>query len=287
MTAPNTATIERSPEGFFSRFKEGVLLLADGFRFLRRERSLWALAWVPVLFATLSVLLATSLFWSQISEIHLAWSGLFPSLEASAWWTWLWVGPGIVLFWLAGWLAVVVSFAIALIAALLLANLASAPFLDQLSQRVEAIVLGSQTDPKPRRSTSIPVEILRSFGAELQRVGFLAGIWLGLSLLGFVLPGAHLVTGPLLVATTVLFLPLDYAGFALDRRELSFASRRHWLREHSPTMVGFGGVAFAACLVPGLNLLIMPSLVTAGTLLVMRKEPVDVSVPAIRDPEPG
>jgi len=285
MTAPTTARIERSPKGFISRLKEGVLLLADGFGFLRRERSLWALAWVPVLFATFGVFLATSLFWSHIAEIHLAWSGLFPRLEATAWWSWLWVGPGIGLFWLAGWLAVAASFAIALVAALLLANLASAPFLDQLSQRVEMIVLGSPIDSK-RASASLPSEILRSFGAELQRIGFLAGIWLGLSLLGFLLPGAHLVTSPLLVVTTVLFLPLDYAGFALDRRELSFASRRNWLRTHAPTMMGFGGVAFAACLVPGLNLLIMPSLVTAGTLLVIRKEPVDASAPTIRDPAP-
>ena len=35
-------------------------------------------------------------------------------------------------------------------------------------------------------------------------------------------------------------------------------------------MAGFGGVAFLACLVPGLNLVVMPALVTAGTLLVMR-----------------
>ena len=32
-------------------------------------------------------------------------------------------------------------------------------------------------------------------------------------------------------------------------------------------------IAVAACLVPGLNLLILPSLVTAGTLLVLRAPP--------------
>jgi uncharacterized protein involved in cysteine biosynthesis len=42
---------------------------------------------------------------------------------------------------------------------------------------------------------------------------------------------------------------------------------------HWPTMVGFGGVAFGACLVPGLNLLILPALVTGGTLLVLRLQP--------------
>ena len=43
---------------------------------------------------------------------------------------------------LVAWFAVLVSFMVSLVAGFLLANLASAPFLDVLSQRVEAIVLG-------------------------------------------------------------------------------------------------------------------------------------------------
>lgn len=38
-------------------------------------------------------------------------------------------------------------------------------------------------------------------------------------------------------------------------------------------MSGFGGLAFLVCLVPGLNLLMLPVLVTAGTLLVLRAGP--------------
>jgi uncharacterized protein involved in cysteine biosynthesis len=39
-------------------------------------------------------------------------------------------------------------------------------------------------------------------------------------------------------------------------------------------MAGFGSVAFVACFVPGLNLVMMPALVTAGTLFVERHDPV-------------
>ena len=39
-------------------------------------------------------------------------------------------------------------------------------------------------------------------------------------------------------------------------------------------MAGFGSVAFVACFLPGLNLLMMPALVTAGTLLVVGRDPV-------------
>jgi CysZ protein len=229
---------------------------------------------VPVLFATILVGMAVALFWVRLEMIHDAWSSVLPILEATTWWAWIWVGPGKLLLWLVGWLGVVVAFAFSLIAALLLANLLSAPFLDRLSQRVESIEQGESLSGTTGFS-GVVKETLRSFAAELQRLVFLGVIWIGLSGAGFVVPGAHLVTGPLLIAVTVLLLPLDYSGFALDRRQIPFRSRRRWLWANLPTMTGFGGVAFFACLVPGLNLLIMPALVTAGTLLVLRIAPPD------------
>jgi uncharacterized protein involved in cysteine biosynthesis len=39
-------------------------------------------------------------------------------------------------------------------------------------------------------------------------------------------------------------------------------------------MAGFGSAAFVCCFVPGLNLLVIPVLVVAGTLLAMRHPPV-------------
>lgn len=270
----------------FSRFRAGLLLLIEGVSFLRAHSGLWALAWVPMLFALFGVAGATTLFATHLSEIHAFWSGLLPALEATNWWTWIWVGPGKGLFWLLSWLAVIASFAASLVGGLLLANLASAPFLDRLSQRVEAIALGHPLASGPAQ-TSVVAEVLRSFGAELARLSFLGGLWAALSLAGFVVPGAHLLTAPALVVITILFLPLDYAGFALDRRSLSFGSRRRWLWAELPTMLGFGGVAFAACLVPGLNLLILPSLVTAGTLLVVRAQPTGEGQPSSGSDEAG
>lgn len=266
------SSIESRPAGTFSGLRSGVWLAFEGAGLLRRESSLWGLAAVPMGLALAAVTTATGLFWTRLDAIHEAWSSLLPVLEAEAWWSWLWVGPGIAFFWLVAWLSVILSFAVALLAALLLANLASAPFLDRLSQKVESIERGAAAGDEEGAS-SLVGEALRSFLAELKRLLFLATIWLLLSGVGFLIPGAHFVTGPLLVATTVLFLPLDYAGFALDRRRVSFAARRRWLRDQLPTMAGFGGVAFAACLVPGLNLLILPSLVTGGTLLVLRAPP--------------
>ncbi len=256
--------------GIVGRVHGGVRLATEGFSFLRGHPRLWGLAMVPVLFAMLLVGGAGSAFWLHLDEVHAFFAAYLPALEAGAWWTWLWVGPGKALLFLARWLAVLLSFAVTFVAALLVANVASAPFLDALSERVEAIELGQGAVVSEE---GLLAGALSSFVSELGRVAFLGGIWLVLTLAGVVVPGAHFVTGPLLIATTIAFLPLDYAGFALDRRGLSFAARRRWLKAHRPTMLGFGGIAFVACMVPGLNLLLLPTLVTAGTLLVARTDP--------------
>ena len=266
------STPEPRRAGLLADLREGVMMLAEGARFLRRQRTLWLLASIPVLFALLFVGGAVTVFWLELEWIRTLLESWQPELVATTWWSWIWVGPGRVLFWLLDWLQLVLALGVVLIAALLLANLAAAPFVDQLSQRVEQIVVG-RVEAGSGGLASVAGETLRSFGAELQRLAFLAGIWLLLTLGGLVIPGAQLVTGPALVAVTVLFLPLDYCGFALDRRGVPFRERRRWLRNQLPTMTGFGGVAFLACFVPGLNLLIQPAMVTAGTLLVLRRLP--------------
>lgn len=257
----------------FAGFEGGLRLLFEGARFLRREPSLWPLGVVPVLLSLVFVAISGSLFFANLAAIA-AWCNSFlPVLAATTWWSWLWVGPAMFLVWIAGGLAVVVVFGAAIVAALLAANLVSAPFLERLSWRVERIARAGQVDDTEEDPNAVGAA-LRSFLAEIQRIGFLAFMWAGLSLTGLVVPGAQLLTAPLLVITTILFLPLEYAGHAFDRRGASFRDRLRFLRANLSTMAGFGSVAFVACFLPGLNLLMMPALVTAGTLLVVRRDPV-------------
>ena len=257
----------------FAGFEDGLRLFFEGARFLRREPSLWPLVIVPVLLSLVFVAISGSLFFANLAAIT-AWCNSFlPVLVATSWWSWLWVGPAMFLVWIAGGLAVVIVFGAAIVAALLAANLLSAPFLERLSWRVERIAQVGQVDDAVDEPNSIGAA-LRSFFAEIQRIGFLVFLWAGLSLAGLVVPGAHLLTAPLLVITTILFLPLEYAGHAFDRRGASFRDRLRFVRANLSTMVGFGSVAFFACFLPGLNLLMMPALVTAGTLLVVSRDPV-------------
>jgi uncharacterized protein involved in cysteine biosynthesis len=68
----------------------------------------------------------------------------------------------------------------------------------------------------------------------------------------------------------MLVLPLEYAGFVLDRRRVPFAERRRWVLSHRAAMLGFGATAFATFFIPGLNFAALPLFVVSGTLLALK-----------------
>ena len=70
-----------------------------------------------------------------------------------------------------------------------------------------------------------------------------------------------------------LFLALDFTAPTLGRREVRWPQRRAWLWRHRLPMLGFGFAGMATLLVPGLNFLCLPWLVTSGTLLALELGP--------------
>lgn len=274
----------------------GARLPLEGLRLLARERALWPLAAVPMLLSIVAMAAtaaAIARFWSGF---HGFITGLLPGFEAANAWAWLWVGPANALFWLVGWIGVVVALAGAFVLAFLVASIAASPFLDALSRRVERIVAGSEckAGDGPARSADSPAggierveaassaqwsvsdaahDTLRIVLDEARRTVFFLGMQGLIVLAGILLPGGALLAPPLLAVFTMLFLPLDFASFALDRRRVPFADRRRWVRVRMPLMLGFGATGFSLSLVPGLNFLAMPVFVVAGTLLVLRAPP--------------
>jgi len=269
-TSAQESLATRSVTGFAS----GLRLPFEGLSLLARQRSLWPLASVPVAFCALALTLAGSLLYFNAADLFALVTGWLPVFEVEAWYQWLWLGPLKLLVWLAGWVLYAASWAVGLLAAILLANLASAPFLDRLAQRVEQIAVGHAVESDEAGWASIVGEARRTMTNELQRLVFFVGVSGTISLAGVLIPGGQLVAPAALVLFTATFLPLDYAGYHLDRLQVSFRKRRSWLGEHLPVMLGFGGAAMATALLPGLNLLLLPVLVTAGTLLALRL-PID------------
>jgi len=251
----------------------GFRLLFEGFSLLRRERGLWPLAWVPLFFSLLTAGATMALLYANAGELYGLIDAGLPVLDVDAWYQWLWIGPARFVIWLSGYLLFVFAAALALVLSLMIATVAASPFLDALSQRVERLQAGERSEAGASGVAGLLLETGRSMLSEAQRLLFYVSIWAVCFALGLVIPGAHLVTGPLIVGITILFLPLDYAGYSLDRRQIPFRARASWLLGRLPTMVGFGSAALISCFIPGLNLVMIPVLVVSGTLLVLRHPP--------------
>lgn len=270
---PPSPTLSHT-SGLGSGVAAGVGLVFEGARMLMRESNLWALASVPVAFCTLALTIAGSLVYVNAAALYEVLTSWLPVFEVTSWYQWLWLGPLKAIVSAAGIALFAAASGLCLLAALLVANLASAPFLDRLAQRVEQNLLGHAVDTSESGFAAIAAEASRTMSNEFQRLLFFVAGWGLISLGGVLIPGAQVIAPALLVVFTAAFLPLDYAGYHLDRRQISFRVRRQWLRDHLPTMLGFGGTAMATALIPGLNLLLLPALVVAGTLLAIRN-PID------------
>jgi uncharacterized protein involved in cysteine biosynthesis len=248
--------------------RAGASLHLEAVRMLRRERRLWALAAVPFALGVLAVVLAFAAVVQWAGPIHAATSGWLPRPAPATGWAWLWAGPLRLALWLAGSLLFLATSGAILFAAWLAAGVLAAPFREALSRRVERIATGRVVEESP--PGGVLRQALRAAADELRRLVFFLAVQLAIAGVGVLVPGGAAVAPLAMAAFTALFLPLEYAGFALDRRGASFAQRRRWVMAHRAGMLGFGAAAFATFLVPGLNFAAMPVLVVSGTLLALR-----------------
>jgi CysZ protein len=252
---------------------DGFQLPLEGGRLLLREKRLWAPAAAPIGFSLLAFAAAAWLLVAHAGGLY-EWVTLWvPNPEAASWYAWLWVGPAKAVLAILGAVIFAVVAGVALLISFLVANVLASPFLDVLASRVELIETGVLEEDAPTGLIGTGADVLRSLREELRRALFFLAVVAALALLGFVIPGAHLVTGPAIVCFAIFFLPLDYASYTLDRRRYSFRQKRTWLMANKPVVVGFGCAAFMICWVPGLNFLAIPLLVAGGTLLAIRNAP--------------
>ena len=150
----------------------------------------------------------------------------------------------------------------------------ASPVFDVLSKRVERVLAGRAAGDREAASVAgVAREALGSLSNEAQRLGLFGAIWLAITGVGLLIPFGAALVPVALAALAIVFLPLEYAGFALDRRRVSFAARRAWLASQRPKALGFGAAGLAIGLVPGLNFLLLPVLIVAGTVLVLESPP--------------
>jgi uncharacterized protein involved in cysteine biosynthesis len=232
--------------GSLRRTAAGAWHVLAGFAFLFRRPALWPWAALPILLAVAclagGVLLAVySVQWLE--------NLLLPAGKVSD---------------TIGFLITLAIYIGTLLAGLVLglavALLLSAPVLEQLSRRVDALVRGEAID----RSRGLKWELAQAFRGTLYFLAAAPGVFL-LSLLPLFGPPLAFLWG----AHALAFQQTDAA---LARRGFDFAARRAWHRYWKLESLGFGMAGLVTLLVPLANLLVVPALAVGGTLLVLELE---------------
>ena len=259
---------------FATETAHGFRMAWRGIAFLGRHHTLWKWAILPTVINIVVFTLAFALFVFFYQDIYGLATGFLPQTPPQTWYAWFWVAPLRFLGWAIGLLLLLTELVVLYFMFLLLGTTIAAPFLDVLAQRVEGLVT-----ERAQEEHATVLGAARTIGAsildEVKKLTFFLLVQLAFLILAL-LP----VLTPLMaiVATlfTVLFLPLEYAGFAMDHRHLRFAQRRHFIWQHRWLMLGFGAATFLTLLVPLLNFICLPVLVTGGTLLVLYTEGAQV-----------
>jgi CysZ protein len=248
----------------------GFQLAFQGVSFLARHRVLWKWALLPTIVNIIVFAAAFALFLAFYSDLYALATGFLRLEPPETWYAWLWVAPLRLLAWGIGLLMLVTALVVLYFAFLILGTMIAAPFLDVLAQRVEALATGRHM---PGQTTFL--EAVRSIGVsileELRKLGFFLAVQLALLLLGLI----PVLTPFIVIAAalfTMLFLPLEYGGFAMDHRQLRFRQRRALIWQHRWLMLGFGAAAFLTLVIPLLNFICLPVLVVGGTLLILHTE---------------
>lgn len=146
----------------------------------------------------------------------------------------------------------------------LVANLIAAPFNGFLAEKVEAVVRGEDLSP-PFRAGELLAMIPRTLGRELRKLGYFLPRALLLLILSLI-PVLNLLAPPLWLLFGIWMMAVQYIDYPADNHKMSWNGMLAWLRERRWQSLGFGGVTYAALLVPGLNILLMPAAVAGATL---------------------
>jgi CysZ protein len=232
--------------GALRRLGAGAWHVLAGFGFLIRRPRLWPLAVLPALLAVFCLVGGVMLAWYSVGWVE---DKVLPSQGR--------LSP---LNFLLTITMYVGTLAAGLVLGLAVALLLSAPALEALSSRVDAMVRGGAVD----RSRGWRWEMAQAFRGTLFFLVAAPGVFL-LTLIPVIGP-------PLAVLWGSYALAFQQTDAALSRRGLDFAARRDWHRYWKLESMGFGAAGLITLVVPLANFLVGPALAVGGTLLVLELE---------------
>jgi len=219
----------------------GALTLLSGMRLLLSRAELRAVLWrMLALLLVLMLVLGTGVFW-LLDYVAGLW---IPQGDA-----WYWQALG----WLVWGLAFLLAVVCGIVSFVTLGSAVSAPWLDLLAMRTEAMSGQALNEPD---SAWLPMMMQSLANSVRPLLGLL--LWAVVALLFFWLP-------PLATAIwtygAVRFLSFELIDTAASRRGWDYEERKTKLAEKRWFYFGFAGLATLLMIVPVVNLLVIPAAV--------------------------
>lgn len=249
-------------------FLLGVSYLSRGFRMLwapgLRRYVGWPIAVNVVVFALL--------FWLAGAQFQQLLDWLLPDPERfadSGFWQQLLHAVTLILSWLLWPLFILASAVVMFYTFTLVANLLGSPFNGALAARVERLVTGA---PPPEQDLSLAAEAWLAVIGEARKYLYFLKLALPLLIL-FLIPGINLIASLLWALFGAWAIALEYLDYPMGNHGYRFHDERRLLARRRPLALGFGAAVLAMTLIPGLNLLAMPTGVIAATLLWIEQRP--------------
>ena len=146
----------------------------------------------------------------------------------------------------------------------IVANFIAAPFNGILAEKVEQQLRG-QVNSNLDSWQSVVKMIPQALGRELSKLAYYLPRLLMLFILSFI-PVINLVMPFVWFAFAAWMMAIQYCDYPMDNNRVNFKQMRQLLAERRWSALGFGSLVQLGMLVPGLNLILMPTAVIGATI---------------------
>lgn len=244
-------------------FLIGVSYVSRGFR------SLWSpgLRRFVVLPVLVNALVFVALFWLGYAGIQSLLAGMLPApsaLTSHGWWGEALAGLLAFFYWILLPLYLLAAAVITFFTFTAAANLIASPFNGMLAARVEQRVTGRL--PSGIEGGALLVEVTGAIGDELRKLVYFALLAIPVFVLTLI-PVVNLLAPLLWGVYGAWVVALEYMDYPLGNQGLTFGEQRVEIRRRRWLHLGFGAGMLAMTIIPGVNLLAMPTGVIGATLL--------------------
>jgi len=150
----------------------------------------------------------------------------------------------------------------------ILGNVITAPFNEEISQRVEEIVVGTKEGHK----MGFWEDAYISIKGEVQKLAFYLIILLLIFSLNLIPIAGSVIATVLGVIFSSFYNALDFLDYPMTRKRMRFRDKLKVTRKGKLVTYGFGFTAFLLLFLPVINVFMKPILVVAGTSLYYEKD---------------